>query len=69
MAKAKAAKEKMLRITLVKSAIGYNKRQKVTAFTLGLRKLHKTVTLKDTPQIRGMVNQISHLVQVEEVEA
>lgn len=59
--------DKLLRVTLVKSTIGYDKRQKTTAYTLGLRKLHKSVTVKDTPQVRGMINQISHLVQVEEV--
>lgn len=57
----------LLRVTLVKSTIGYDKRQKITAYTLGLRKLNKSVTVKDTPQVRGMINQISHLVRVEEV--
>jgi large subunit ribosomal protein L30 len=60
---------KQLRITLVKSPIGYNKRQKATALALGLRKMHNTVLHDDTPAIRGMVNAISHLVQVEEVDA
>lgn len=61
--------EKMLRITLVKSAIGYKQDQKDTALSLGLRKLNATVTHKDTPSIRGMIDKISHLVQVEEVES
>jgi large subunit ribosomal protein L30 len=60
---------KKLRITLVKSPIGYNKRQKGTVKALGLRKMHATVLHDDTPPIRGMVNKISHLVQVEEVDA
>jgi large subunit ribosomal protein L30 len=60
---------KKLRITLVKSTIGYNKRQKGTVKALGLRKMHATVLHDDTPPIRGMVNKISHLVQVEEVDA
>jgi large subunit ribosomal protein L30 len=60
---------KKLRITLVKSPIGYNKRQKATVKALGLRKMHATVVHDDTPPIRGMVNKISHLVQVEEVDA
>jgi large subunit ribosomal protein L30 len=60
---------KKLRITLVKSPIGYNKRQKDTVKALGLRKMHATVLHDDTPPIRGMVNKISHLVQVEEVDA
>jgi large subunit ribosomal protein L30 len=59
---------KKLRITLVKSPIGYNKRQKGTVKALGLRKMHATVVHDDTPPIRGMVNKISHLVQVEEVD-
>lgn len=54
-----------LRITLVKSAIGYPKRQKATVQALGLRKLGQTVERLDTDVIRGMVNQVSHLVKVE----
>lgn len=60
--------DKTLRITLVKSSIGYKKDQKATVLALGLRKLRSTVTRKDTPTIRGMINKISHLVEVEEVE-
>lgn len=59
---------KTLKITLVRSPIGYTKNQRVTAQTLGLRKLHATVTHNDTPQIRGMIATISHLLQVEEQE-
>jgi large subunit ribosomal protein L30 len=68
MAKKNTAAEKTLKITLVRSPIGYTKNQRVTAQTLGLRKLHATVTHKDTPQIRGMIASISHLLQVEEQE-
>ncbi|MFL7840133.1 MAG: 50S ribosomal protein L30 [Candidatus Promineifilaceae bacterium] len=57
-----------LRVTYVKSAIGYNKRQKSTIKALGLRKLNQTVEHDDTPVIRGMVNSVSHLVAVEEVK-
>jgi large subunit ribosomal protein L30 len=60
--------EKMLRITLVKSPIGYNKKQKATVTALGLRKLNTSVTHKETPQVLGMINRVSHLVSVEEVE-
>lgn len=60
--------EKKLRITLVKSTIGYEKTQLATARSLGLRRLNFTVTHDDTPAIRGMVNKISHLLRVEEVE-
>jgi large subunit ribosomal protein L30 len=62
------AKQKKLKITLKKSIIGYNIKQKVTVRTLGLRKLHQTVEHVDTPQIRGMVNKVSHLVEVEEIK-
>ncbi len=61
--------EKKLRVTLVKSPIGYSKRQKGTVKALGLRKLHASVVHDDTPPIRGMIAKISHLVQVEEVDA
>lgn len=56
-----------VRITLVKSPIGYQKDQRATAETLGLRKMRASVVHKETPQIRGMINKISHLVEVEEV--
>jgi large subunit ribosomal protein L30 len=63
---ARKAKPKILRITLVRSPIGYPQRQKATVRALGLRRMHQTVEHEDVPQIRGMVNKISHLVQVEE---
>ncbi len=55
-----------LRITLIKSGIGRPQKQRLTLESLGLNKLHKTVILKDTPQVRGMVNKVSHLVKVAE---
>jgi large subunit ribosomal protein L30 len=58
--------KKEIKITLVKSPIGYPQRQKGTVKALGLKKLHQTVTQEDTPVIRGMINKISHLVKVEE---
>ncbi|OQX86510.1 50S ribosomal protein L30 [candidate division KSB1 bacterium 4484_87] len=63
-----AEKKKKIRITLTKSPIGYHFRQKATVRALGLRKLHHTVEHTDTPQIRGMINKVSHLVTVEEVK-
>ncbi len=57
-----------LRITLVKSPIGYNVRQKRTARALGLRRLNSTVEHTDAPSVRGMIAKISHLVKVEEVK-
>ena len=57
-----------LRITYTKSSIGYRKDQQGTVKALGLRKLRQTVEHDDTPVIRGMINKVSHLVTVEEVE-
>ncbi len=53
-------------ITLVKSGIGGTKRINATLTGLGLTKLNKTVTRKDTSSIRGMVRKVSHLVRIEE---
>jgi len=58
---------KRLRITLVKSPIGYSQRQKDTIRALGLRRMGHTVEQMDTPVIRGMVQKISHLVRLEEL--
>jgi large subunit ribosomal protein L30 len=57
----------LLRITWVKSAIGQSKRQKQTIRALGLRKLHQSIERPNTPDVRGMLNSVSHLVEVEEV--
>jgi large subunit ribosomal protein L30 len=57
---------KALKITLVKSAIGYSARQKGTVRALGLRRLGQTVEQSDTPVIRGMINKVSHLIRVED---
>ena len=62
-----AGEQKVLRITLTKSPIGYSYRQKRTVRALGLRRMHQTVEQKDTPVIRGMIARVSHLVTVEEV--
>ncbi len=56
---------KMIKVTLIKSAIGYSKRQKNTVKALGLRRLGYTIEHEDTPVIRGMVRKVSHLVRVE----
>lgn len=60
---------KMLKIKLVKSPIGYNRRQKETVKSLGLRRMSQSVLIGDAPQVRGMIAKVSHLVEVEEVEA
>lgn len=53
-------------VTLVKSGIGSTKRVNATLIGLGLTKLNKTVTRTDTPEIRGMIRKVSHLVRMEE---
>lgn len=58
----------MLKITLVRSPIGYRRDQRATAEALGLRRLHQSVTHEATPAIEGMVHKIRHLVTVEQVE-
>jgi large subunit ribosomal protein L30 len=58
-----------LRVTQIKSGIGYHYTQKETLRTLGLRRLNQTVEHEDTPTVRGMVRKVSHLVRVEEVPA
>ncbi len=57
---------KELKITLTKSGIGRPKKHRLTLKSLGLNKLHKTIVLKDTPQVRGMIDKISHLLKVVE---
>lgn len=58
---------KQLRITFLKSGIGYSETQKRTLKALGLRRLGDVVTKDDSPSVRGMVAAVSHLIQVEEV--
>ncbi len=58
-----------LKITLVNSPIGSNEKQKRTLVALGLRKLNHSVIKDDTPEIRGMVQKIIHLLHVETLEA
>ena len=62
--------EKTITVKLVKSQIGYHKRQKATVQALGLRKMNQTVEKADSPTVRGMIAKVSHLVEVvEEAEA
>jgi large subunit ribosomal protein L30 len=61
-------KSKTLRVTWVKSSINYSERQKGTIRALGLRRLGHSVEHQDTPVIRGMLNKVGHLVEVQEVE-
>jgi large subunit ribosomal protein L30 len=59
-------KAKELKVTLVKSPIGYALRQKNTVRALGLRKMGQTVEHIDSPVVRGMISKVAHLVKVEE---
>lgn len=56
-----------IKVTLVRSCIGRPEDQKATVKALGLKKLNSTVIKEDNPQIRGMINKVSHLVKAEEV--
>ena len=58
--------DKVIRVTLVRSPIGYTKDQRATARALGLRRMRQTVEHNDNPTLRGMIQKIIHLVQVEE---
>mgnify|MGYP001102774160 CR=1 FL=1 len=61
---ARTIKDKSLRITLVKSPLGYSKRHKGTIRALGLRRLQQTVEHVDSPQLRGMLDKVSHLLDI-----
>ncbi|WP_096186228.1 50S ribosomal protein L30 [Evansella halocellulosilytica] len=60
---------KKLEITLKRSLIGRPEDQRITVKTLGLRKVNHTVVQEDNSAIRGMINKVSHLVSVKEIEA
>ncbi len=60
---------KKLRIQLVRSPIGYSKRQKRTINALGLRKVNQIVEKPDNGAVRGMVERVAHLVKCEEIDA
>ena len=57
---------KRVRVRQVKSAIGYDRRQRATLRGLGLRRIDHSVEVEDTPAVRGMIRAVSHLVAVEE---
>lgn len=58
--------EKTVTFTQVKSSIGSQKNIRATLIGLGLTKLYKTVTRKDTPELRGMLNKVQHLIKMED---
>ena len=63
-----AKKAKMLKVTWVKSCIGYNKNQAKMIEALGFKKLNQTRVLPDNDSIRGTLHHVAHLVKVEEVK-
>jgi large subunit ribosomal protein L30 len=68
MAKKTAKKDapKKLKVTLVRSPIGFNRTQGETVTGMGLRRIRHTVELSDTPETRGMIHKVRHLVEVAE---
>lgn len=66
MPKKTKAEPKVLRITLVRSAIGYSVQHKSTVRALGLHRLHQTVEQVDCDALQGMLRKVNHLVQIEE---
>ncbi len=58
--------KKKIRVTLIRSPIGAQPRHRECVRGLGLKRMHQTVTLEDTPSVRGMANKINHMVRVEE---
>lgn len=61
-----ASDKPMIKVTQVRSGIGRHQDQKKTLLGLGLRKLHQTRLLEDTPAVRGMIDKVHHLVRVDE---
>jgi len=60
------AKEKTIKVTLVKSTNGRLQSHKACVAGLGLRRMHQTVEVEDTPSVRGMINKVNYLVKVED---
>jgi large subunit ribosomal protein L30 len=57
---------KKVKVTLVKSPIGFNEKQGRVVQSMGLRKIRQSVELSDTPEVRGMIHKVRHLVEVTE---
>ena len=57
---------KRVRVKQVRSAIGYDRRQRATLRGLGIRRINHSVELEDTPAVRGMILKVLHLIQVED---
>lgn len=58
--------EKRIRLRQIRSAIGYDRRQRATLRGLGLRRVRHSVEVPDTPAVRGMISRVRHLIDVEE---
>ncbi len=61
---AKSGGKQTLKVTLVKSTIGFNKKQADVVRSLGLRRIRHTIEVPDTPEMRGMIHKVRHLVTV-----
>jgi large subunit ribosomal protein L30 len=61
-----AEQKNALKVTLVKSTIGFDKKQDAVVKSLGLRRLRHSVVVNDTPETRGMIHKVRHLVTVEQ---
>ncbi len=64
-AKKPAAETKRVKITLVKSTIGFGKKQAAVVQGLGLRRINHTIEVADTPSVRGMMHKVRHLIEVQ----
>ena len=60
-------KQRTLKITQIKSRIGYKKKAKATLDAMGIKKMNQTVELPDNPAIRGMIKKIEYLIRVEDI--
>lgn len=60
------AKKKQIKVTLTRSPFGYQPRHRACVRGLGLKRMHQTVTLEDTPSVRGMIRKVDYMVTVEE---
>jgi len=58
--------KKKLKVTLVKSPIGFNEKQSRVVESMGLRRIRHSVELADTPEVRGMIHKVRHLIEVAE---
>jgi large subunit ribosomal protein L30 len=61
----KSADTKRVKVTLVRSTIGFDKKQAAVVQSMGLRRLNHSVELADTPSVRGMIHKVRHLVEVQ----